>query len=266
MSAIFIDSKCYNSDQNWATHVQHISPVTNGRAKNFDGDPVDNIFLSVIQDFGEGNNLIEHVEIGPSTSHDMTLRQRHPKTQIQLVMRGVSDRTYECLKWSTEKEPTEEEMTDSIRYLRELRSAKIDFLEVRTSEGEEERKVNIERAVRDFATVLVEQGTDTGRDAAWAEERNKMPAKPTDSGKRKWVEHGTDPERDAAWAEERKEIPAKRIDRGKGKWVEHWADPERDAALAEERKEVPAKLTNRGKRKPEALAKGTDKGKRMRFA
>lgn len=219
MSGIFIDSKCHNNDQNWATYVEHVCPVTNGRSKNFDGETVDNVFLSVIQDFGEGDNLTEYVEIGPSTSHEMTLRQRHPKTQIRLVMRGVSEHTYECLKWSAEKKPTEEELNDCIRYLRELRRAKIDFLEVRTSEGEEEKKVNIERAVRDFATVLVKHGADRERDAAWAKERKKMPVKPTDKGKRKLVEHETDRGTDAESAEERKEAPGKGPDRGKRRRV-----------------------------------------------
>jgi hypothetical protein len=173
LSGIFIDSKNYTSDQNWATHVQHVCPVMKGRGKNFKGEPTDNVFLSIIQDFGDGENLTNHVEIGPCSSHGMTLRQRH-KNQTQIVMRGVSERTYECLKWSNEKEQTEKEMNNRVRYLSELRSAQTNFLDFQKVEGEAERNFQIERAIRDFTTISLEQGTDPKRDAAWAKTRGNV--------------------------------------------------------------------------------------------
>jgi hypothetical protein len=217
MSAIYIDSKDYTSDKNWTTHVQHVSPSTNGRSKNFDDEPIDNVFISIIQDFGEGKNLSEHVEIGPNTSHEMTLRQRYPKSQIQIVMRGVSDRTYECLKFSEAKNQTEGEMEDRIQYLRELRSAKVDFLEVKAIE-DEERKDKIMRAVHDFATVFVGNGTDHEMDAAWAKERKRM-VELTNKGKRIMGDDGTDLGRDVTRAKGRKETPAKLTYRGKKRRV-----------------------------------------------
>jgi hypothetical protein len=170
VSGIFIDSKNYSSEQNWVTYVQDVAPHTKGGGKNFEDEWADNIFLSIVQDFGQGNYLDKHIELGPCSSHAMVLRPR-VRNQIQLVMRGISEQTFECLNDSEEKPFDQEEMNGRMRYLRALGRAKADFLDFEWIKDAED-KIKIPPAIRDFANITVKP--DSSRYAEWTKEKKRI--------------------------------------------------------------------------------------------
>jgi hypothetical protein len=189
VSGIFIDSKNYGSTRNWVSYAQRVVPATKGGAKNFADEWGDNVFLSIVQDFGTGKG--KHVELGPTTSHEMKLRSRK-RSQIQLVMRGISGKTYECLNGSKEKPFRPKEMEGRIRYLSALAHAKADFLDFEWITDDGEKKVKIQRAVRDLISITVP--ADSDRYAEWTKERKRI-AELTDGRKRRLEEDDLESER-----------------------------------------------------------------------
>jgi len=140
MSYILIDSKNYSERKNWGSHVGNVSP----QDRNLIGSlPVQNVYLSMVQDFGMREDEEPAVIIyptSPSRSEAMTLRPREPKKQITIILKGLDDQTYECLKdrpnafrpklsATRSNIPQDWDRAQTRRYLSELRDARSGYLD-----------------------------------------------------------------------------------------------------------------------------------------
>jgi hypothetical protein len=137
ISYILIDSKNYTLPPKWQTYVGQIKPVGNEepilKQNLLDCMPYINVYASIIQDFGpqvdgEATFLVEPINLS-----DKVMKPRSDYQQLQIVLKGDDERTYECLKDHPNR--VKGEMMDKDRYLvrkyfRQLREAKSDYLDI----------------------------------------------------------------------------------------------------------------------------------------
>jgi len=153
MSYILIQSKHYSSSMRWITETPDVEPIdkdwnTTGGARTIrglavripnllDSLPSNNVFLSLIQDFGMREIDERPIEVEPiyrsSKSHGKPRRGR----QIQVVMRGLDDRTYRCLKKDEFNEPGD--YNETLEYLTQIRDAKITYFDLKSTISESPR-------------------------------------------------------------------------------------------------------------------------------
>ena len=92
-----------------------------------------NVYASIVQDFGcraedEATFLVESINLS-----DKVMKPRSEYRQLQVVLKGDDERTYECLKDRPDivKEDSMDKDRCSVRkYFRELREAKLDYLDI----------------------------------------------------------------------------------------------------------------------------------------
>ena len=180
MSYILIDSKNYSERKNWSSHVGNVSPQ-DGFTTNLIGSlPVQNVYLSMVQDFGMREDEEPAVIVGhtfPGASDVMTLRPREPKKQIRIILKGLDDQTYECLKDRPEEDRPSLDVTTSIisqdsdredtrRYLSELRDARSGYLDF-----EPGTEWEVRQGVADSLPLIF--GCEDQIDDHWLEEQAK---------------------------------------------------------------------------------------------
>jgi hypothetical protein len=93
----------------------------------------DNVFLSLIQDFGEKSRKEPWVSVGT------ILRTHRPSpelgTQFIIVLNGIGTDTYQCLKDGLKDSSESKELQSRSRtYLKELRSARVDHVDTKAPE------------------------------------------------------------------------------------------------------------------------------------
>jgi hypothetical protein len=91
----------------------------------------DNVFLSLIQDFGKKRLKEPWVQVGQILRTHRKLRKTHPpappvRTQFFVILKGIGINTYQCLK----DDLHDSELQRRTRtYLQELRSARVDYVD-----------------------------------------------------------------------------------------------------------------------------------------
>jgi len=98
-----------------------------------------NVFLSVVQDFGKKRRKEPWVAVGTVLRAYTHPRRGQPplgqpplQTQFIVVLKGIGTDTYECLKNNLQEpdDTTSNQLQNSVRrYLKELRSAKVDYVD-----------------------------------------------------------------------------------------------------------------------------------------
>src|ERR1700737_2781618 len=94
----------------------------------------DNVFLSLIQDFGKKCRKDPWVSIGKILRMHTQSRLSHPPperrpldTQIFVVLKGIGVNTYQCLKDDLDDSESKELQSRTRMYLKKLRSAEVDY-------------------------------------------------------------------------------------------------------------------------------------------
>ena len=98
----------------------------------------DNVFLSLIQDFGKKRLKETWVTVGTILRMHRIPRTAHPSlalpldTQFIVVLKGIGADTYQCLKNDLEESDDSESnllQSRTRRYLKELTSARVDYVD-----------------------------------------------------------------------------------------------------------------------------------------
>ena len=150
MSYILIQSKHYSSSMRWITETPDVEPIdkdwnTTGGARTIrglavripnllDSLPSNNVFLSLIQDFGMREIDERPIEVEPICRSSKYHRKPRRDRQIQVVMRGLDDRTYRCLKKDEFNEPGD--YNETLEYLTQIRDAKITYFDLKPTISE----------------------------------------------------------------------------------------------------------------------------------
>ena len=172
MSYILIDSKNYSEKKNWKPHVANISPEDKVTNSNLFGSlPVQNTYLSMVQDFGmrEDDEAAVIVDLPSTSKHH--LRDRVPPKQLKIIMKGLDQETYECLKdrpREVAKSGTDSDGVQTRKYLSELRDARSGFLDETASDR------LIYQGVADSLPLLFGFEDTFGSDVDWWGDQTKM--------------------------------------------------------------------------------------------
>ena len=134
MSYILVDSKNYSKSTNWRTHVGEVEPIESDiNGYNLHASlPVENAFISVVQDFGRRVDDEPAVIVEPISLSRIQMRPRQLK-QLKIILKGIDDCTYECLKDRPSEVQRIGKDTDREKarmYLAELRNAKVGYFDV----------------------------------------------------------------------------------------------------------------------------------------
>src|ERR1700694_4137358 len=96
----------------------------------------DNVFLSLIQDFGAKRRKTPWVNVGKILRTHWHPRLSHPPlklgSQFIVVLKGIGANTYQCLTDDVDGDPESKELQRCTRmYLKELRSARVDYVDTK---------------------------------------------------------------------------------------------------------------------------------------
>jgi hypothetical protein len=98
----------------------------------------DNVFLSLIQDFGKKHRKELWVKVGKILRTHTHPRLSHPPpepiplgTQFFVVLKGIGANTYQCLKDDLDDSESKELQSCTRMYLKELRSTKVDYVDTK---------------------------------------------------------------------------------------------------------------------------------------
>jgi hypothetical protein len=181
MSYILIDSKNYNNKTNWLPYVGGVTPQPmtdrNRTLHNLrDGLPIHNVYLSMVQDFGERAHDEPPVMIEPISLPTKKNRPRPRNTELQLkiVMKGCDEDTYPCLKdrlAEVEKRGRDTDRESTRMYFREIRSAKAGYLDMET---DTKAKRMVYHGIKDSLPLIFGQEDEEGMGQEWMDEREKF--------------------------------------------------------------------------------------------
>lgn len=93
----------------------------------------DNVFLSLILDFGTKCRKEPCVNVGKILRTHRHPRLSHPElgTQFIIVLKGIGANTYQCLKDDLNASESKEGQSCTRTYLKELRSARVDYVDTK---------------------------------------------------------------------------------------------------------------------------------------
>ena len=98
----------------------------------------DNVFLSLIQDFGKKRRKEPWVSVGEILRTHKHPRLSHPPpqpiplgTQFVVILKGIGTNTYQCLKDEFDDPESMQLQNRTRRYLQELRSVKVDYVDTK---------------------------------------------------------------------------------------------------------------------------------------
>jgi len=197
VSYILIDSKNYNSKENWTTRLSHVSPIDNNDAAAnppllpdamyideppapkvavynlLDSQPSNNVCLSIIQDFGPLQGDEETFIVDPVSYTELRTRYvaNCPIKQLSIILKGAGDDTYKCLmdRIVGQRDVDREETR---MFLEEIRNSKVDILDGEPSsvDPSDEHPLSFLTRLNRIAaidTVPIMLGLGFGWDADW---------------------------------------------------------------------------------------------------
>jgi hypothetical protein len=175
MSYILIDSKCYANKTNWRTHVSTIVPEPidqhNVIQHNLrDGLPLQNVYVSMVQDFGMRLDNEPSVIVEPITVAERNTRPRTSLKQLKIILKGIDDNTYECLKDRPQKEGVDPDRQAARMYIDELRNARVGYFD----EDTREKKPLVFHGVRDSLPLAFGDEDHPGVGVEWLDEKERI--------------------------------------------------------------------------------------------
>jgi len=175
-SYILIDSRNYSCKESWRTYVGEITPeplteknVT--RHNLLDGLPIQNVYMSMVQDFGPRLGDEPAVVVEPITLVERNTRPRDTLQQLKVILKGVDESTYECLKdrdREVEKYGTDIDREAARMYITELRNARVGYLDV---EDTSKKKQLVLNGVVDSLPLVFGREDNTGMGEERSSER-----------------------------------------------------------------------------------------------
>jgi hypothetical protein len=177
MSYILIDSKNYSNKTNRRTYVGEIIPQPADEHDVMqhnlrDGLPIQNVYLSMVQDFGMRLDNEPAVIVEPITLAARTTRPPNTLKQLRIILKGIDDTTYECLKdgrGEVEKKGRDTDREAARMYLAELRNSRVGYLDFENSS--KKQQLVFHDGVADSLPLIFGQEDNTGMDEEWSTEQ-----------------------------------------------------------------------------------------------
>ena len=176
MTYILIDSKNYSNKTNWRKYVGEITPQPvdehNVIQHNLrDGLPIQNVYMSIVQDFGVRLDNEPAVIVEPISLAARTRRPRNALKQLKIILKGIDDTTYECLKdrpCEVKEKGRDTDREAARMYIAELRNSRVGYLDV---EDTSKKKQLVFHGVIDSLPLVFGQEDDTGVGEEWSSEQ-----------------------------------------------------------------------------------------------
>jgi hypothetical protein len=178
MSYILIDSKNYSNKR---TYVGGIIPQPadehNIIQNNLRGGlPIQNVYVSMVQDFGVRLDNEPVVIVEPITLAPRTTRPRNTLKQLKIILKGIDDNTYECLKnrhRESEKEGTDTDREAARTHIAELRNSRVGYLESDYEKLSKKQKL-VFHGVADSLPLIFGHEDEIGMSEEWSREQCRI--------------------------------------------------------------------------------------------
>jgi hypothetical protein len=177
MSYILIDSKNYSNKTNWRTYVGGIIPQPadehNIIQHNLRGGlPIKNVYVSMVQDFGVRLDNEPAVIVEPINLAARTTRPGNTLKQLKIILKGIDDKTYECLKnrRESEKEGTDTDREAARTHIAELRTSRVGYLEKDYEKLSKKQKL-VFHGVADSLPLIFGFEDEIGMSEEWSSEQ-----------------------------------------------------------------------------------------------